>query len=124
MRYSIPVKFVALTLAALALLLSVLCIISIVQAERYDLYTDNFDDWVHHSVEKKAHDLGEGLMERYAFRELSNCTQETLQEMGYRHLLQDVYTWSDFSAQTFSYTITDKNGLVVESFMNLVMNIS
>ena len=118
MRYSILTKFCALLLAALTLLLSAVCVLGIVQAERFDLYTDDFNDWVHHRLEKEAYDLGGGLMERYAVRELSNCTTETLREMGYRHLLQDVYSWSGFGEQTFSYTITDKNGTVVESLMN------
>lgn len=118
MRYSIPVKFCALLLAALTLLVSALCVLGIIQAERFDLYTDDFDDWVHHRLEKEAYDLGSGLMERYAARELSNCTTDTLREMGYRHLLQDVFSWSGFGQQTFSYTISTKDGTVVESLMN------
>ena len=115
MRYSLPVKFIAIVLTALALTLSVLCALGIVQAEGFDLYTRNFDDWVHQRLEWQSYDLASGLAERYAVTNLSNCSTNSLRQMGYRRLLEDVLSWSGFSAEEFGYTITDRSGKVLES---------
>ena len=115
MRYSIPVKFIAIVLTALALTLSFLCGLGIVQAERFDLYTRNFDDWVHQRLEWQSYELASGLAERYAVTNLSNCSTNSLRQMGYRRLLEDVLSWSGFSAEQFGYTITDRSGKVLEA---------
>ena len=118
MRYSIPLKFLAIMLAALTLVVGLVCTVGIIQAESFDLYTGNFDDWAHRRLERESYDLGSGLVERYAVLNLSNCSTDTLRQMGYRHLLQDVISWSGFNAHSFSYTITARSGSVVESLMN------
>ena len=82
MRYSLPVKFIAIVLMALALTLSVLCVLGIVQAERFDLYTRDFDDWVHQRLEWQSYDLASGLAERYAVTNLSNCSTNSLRHRG------------------------------------------
>ena len=117
MGYSIPVKSIAVILTALALVLSFSCVLGIAQAEEYDLYTQDFDDWVHQRLEWQAYDLASGLAERYAISNLSNCSTQVLRELGYRHFLEDVLGWSGFSDDSFSYTISAKNGIVLDSMM-------
>ena len=117
MRYSIPVKFLAILLTALTLTLSLVCVLGIVQAEAFGLYTGSFDDWLHHRLERESYDLGNGLVERYAVLNLSNCATDTLRQLGYRHFLQDVISWSGFNAEAFRYRITGKDGGVLESLM-------
>ena len=117
MGYSIPVKSIAVILTALALVLSFSCVLGIAQAEAYDLYTQDFDDWVHQRLEWQAYDLASGLAERYAISNLSNCSTDVLRQLGYRHFLEDVLGWSGFSNDSFSYTITAKSGMVLDSMM-------
>lgn len=118
MRYSVPLKFIAILLTALALTVCFVCTLGIVQAETFDLYTRDFDDWVHQRLQWQAYDLGSGLAERYAIVELSNCSTDTLRQLGYRHLFEGVLSWSGFSEDQFSYTITNRDGTVVDSFVN------
>ena len=118
MRYSVPLKFIAILLTALALTVCFVCTLGIVQAETFDLYTRDFDDWVHQRLQWQAYDLGSGLAERHAIVELSNCSTETLRQLGYRHLFEGVLGWSGFSEDQFSYTIFNRDGTVVDSFVN------
>ena len=110
MRHSVPLKFLAILLTALALTGSFVCALGIVQAETFGLYTRDFDDWVHQRLEWQAYDLASGLAERYACTELSNCSTNTLRHMGYRRVFQDVLSWSGFSANQFGFRITDRSG--------------
>ena len=110
MRHSVPLKFLAILLTALALTASFVCALGIVQAETFGLYTRDFDDWVHQRLEWQAYDLASGLAERYACTELSNCSTDTLRQMGYRRVFQDVLSWSGFSANQFGFRITDRSG--------------
>lgn len=118
MGYSIPVKTVAVILTALMLVLSFECILGIAQAEQYDLYTQDFDDWVQQRLEWQAYDLASGLTDRYVISNLSNCSTNSLRELGYRHFFEDVLSWSGFRAESFSYTLADKNGKVLDSVKN------
>ena len=113
MRHSVPLKFLAILLTALALAGSFVCALGIVQAETFGLYTRDFNDWVHQRLEWQAYDLASGLAERYACTNLSNCSTDTLREMGYRRVFQDVVSWSGFSADQFGYRITDRSGQMV-----------
>ena len=110
MRYSVPVKFIAILLTALALTVSFVCALGIVQAETFGLYTRDYNDWVHQRLQWQAYDLASGLAERYACTDLSNCSTATLRQLGYRRVYQDVLSWSGFSAEQFGFQIQDRNG--------------
>ena len=110
MRYSVPVKFIAILLTALALTVSLVCALGIVQAETFGLYTRDYNDWVHQRLQWQAYDLASGLAERYACTDLSNCSTATLRQLGYRRVYQDVLSWSGFSAEQFGFQIQDRNG--------------
>ena len=110
MRYSVPVKFLAILLTALTLTASFVCGLGIVQAETFGLYTRDFSEWVHQRLEWQAYDLASGLAERYACTNLSNCSTATLRQMGYRRVFQDVLSWSGFSTEQFGFKILDRSG--------------
>ena len=110
MRYNVPMKFLAFLLTALTLVGAFVCTLGIVQAETFGLYTRDYDDWVHQRMEWQAYDLASGLAERYACTNLSNCSTDTLRQMGYRRVFQDVLSWSGFSADQFGFRITDRSG--------------
>ena len=109
MRHSVPVKFLAFLLTAVTLAGALVCALGIVQAESYSLYTRDFNEWARQQLDREVYDLAEGLAERYACVNESNCTTETLRQMGYRRVVQDVLSWSGFSAEEFGFQILDKN---------------
>ena len=110
MRHSVPMKFFAILLTALMLAGSFVCALGIVQAETFGLYTRDYNDWVHQRLQWQAYDLASGLAERYACTNLSNCSTDTLRQIGYRRVFQDVLSWSGFSNDQFGYRITDRSG--------------
>ena len=114
MRYSVPAKFFAILIAAVTLACSFVCALGIVQAETYGLYTRDFNEWARQQLDREVYDLAEGLAERYACMNESNCTTETLRQIGYRRVVQDVLSWSGFSAEEFGYQILDKDGTMLD----------
>jgi len=110
MRHSVPIKFIAVLLTALALTVSLVCALGIVQAETFGLYTRDYNDWVHQRLQWQAYDLASGLAERYACTNLSNCSTATLRQLGYRRVYQDVLSWSGFSPEQFGFQIQDRSG--------------
>ena len=113
MRYSVPVKFIAILLTALALTVSLVCALGIVQAETFGLYTRDYNDWVHQRLQWQAYDLASGLAERYACANLSNCSTATLRQLGYRRVYQDVLSWSGFSPEQFGFQLLDRSGTML-----------
>ena len=89
MRYSIPVKFLAVALSAIALVAGFASVLGIVQVAELGLYTDGFDGWVDNRLERQAYGLAEDLTERYAVRQLTNCSDEVLEELCGRNVYFD-----------------------------------
>ena len=81
MRYSIPVKFLAVLLCAVALTAAFMSTLGIVQVADLGLYTDGFDSWVSNRLQWQAYDLAKSLTERFAVRALTNCSEEFLEEL-------------------------------------------
>jgi len=117
-RYSLPVKFIAVILTAVALIVCLGSAIGIVQLVNAGLYTDTINDFLYNRLEFQAYELAESLTERYAVTQLSNCSTEALKELGYRHVFEDVLSWSGFNEQTFSYTVSTQAEGVVDSAMH------
>ena len=65
---------------------------------------------MHQRLQWQAYDLASGLAERYACTNLSNCSTDTLRQIGYRRVFQDVLSWSGFSTEQFGYRISDRSG--------------
>ena len=81
MRYSIPVKFIAIALTAVALLMGVASGFGIVKVAEQGLYTDGFESWIDNRLQWQAQALVEDLTERYAVKKLTNCEDELLEEL-------------------------------------------
>ena len=94
MRYSIPMKVIAIMLTALALLAGFASIFGIVQVAQLGLYTDGFDGWVNNRLQWQAHDLAKNLTDRYAVRALTNCSDEVLEELGYWYVFEESIHWT------------------------------
>lgn len=110
MRYSIPAKFIAVILAAVALVAAFGGGLGIIQVAELGLYTDGIDDWVTNRVEWQAQGLAEDLVDRFAVRKLTNCPDEVLEELGYWYLFEESVHWTGMSQDAYDFTIEDPDG--------------
>lgn len=106
MRYSLPVKFIAILLTALSLVVCVGSVIGIVQLVNYNLYNNTVDEWLQNGLSTKVSALAEGLAEKYAIENETNCTPVQLNALGFRSNYDNPLSWSSFGNGTFSYTIS------------------
>ena len=120
MRYSIPFKFAAILLTAIAMLAAFAGALGIVQVAELGLYTDGFDSWVQNRMEWQAHALAEDLTDRFAVRALSNCSEELLEELGYWYIFQDSVHWTGLSERSYDYTIADSKGNILSENAGLL----
>lgn len=110
MRYSIPVKFIAIALSALALVAGFASVLGIVQVAELGLYTDGFDGWVDNRLERQAYSLAEDLTERYAVRKLTNCSDEVLEQLGYWYVFEESIHWTGWDEDSYDFKIVDQTG--------------
>ena len=110
MRYSIPMKFLAVLLAAVALTTAFIATLGIRQVADLNLYSDGFDSWVNNRLEWQAYDLAKNLTERFAVRALTNCSEEFLEEIGYWYVFEESFHWTGLSEDFYNYSITDSKG--------------
>ena len=115
MRYSIPIKFLAFLLAAVALTAAFVGVLGIVQVAELGLYADGFDSWVQNRLQWKAFDLAKDLTDRYAVRTLTNCPDEVLEDIGYFYVFEESVHWTGLDESSYDFTITDKSGKVLAS---------
>ena len=117
MKRSFAAKFVALLLTAAFLVIAVTSAVSIVQLVRYKLYTDNVNDFLykHKQLDNDADKLAEELATRYVVKNLSNCDEETLYSLGYRKYVDAGLLLAGINEESYSYTVSAKNGEVLES---------
>ena len=113
MRYSIPVKFLAVLLCALALTAAFMSTLGIVQVADLGLYTDGFDSWVSNRLQWQAYDLAKSLTERFAVRALTNCSEEFLEELGYWYVFQESVHWTGLDESSYNYKLCDSKGNVL-----------
>ena len=79
MKYSIPVKFLAILMTALALAVTFFSALGIVQAVREDLYTQDPEAWSREQIQNSADEFAITILEQAAIREHTTCTQEELE---------------------------------------------
>ena len=78
MKFSIPAKFFAILLTALALTVALISALGISYAVLEDLYTQDPEAWRREQVENSANEFAVALLEHVVALEHSNCTQEEL----------------------------------------------
>jgi len=110
MRYSIPMKFIAVLLTAVCMVAAFGGILGIVQVAELGLYTDGFDRWVDNRLQWQAYDLAKKLTERYAVRTLTNCSDDLLEELGYFYIFDESIHWTGLSENTYDFIIADSKG--------------
>ena len=119
MRYSIPVKFIAVLLTAVALVAAFGGILGIAQVAQLGLYNDGFDRWVDNRLQWQGYDLAKKLTERYAVRTLTNCSDELLEELGYFYIFAESVHWTGLSEENYDCIITDNKGTELTSLKGL-----
>lgn len=113
MRYSIAVKFIAIALTAVAMVMAFAGVLGIVQVAQLGLYTDGFDGWVQNRLEWQAYDLAKDLTDRYAVQALTNCPDELLEQLGYWYVFDASIHWTGLTEESYDFSITDPNGKVL-----------
>ena len=115
MRYSIPVKFLGVLLAAVALTAAFIGAVGILQVAELGLYTDALDGWLNNRLEWQGYDLAESLTKRFAIRALTNCSEEFLEELGYWYIFEESFHWTGMDENRYDYSISDAKGQVLDS---------
>ena len=83
MKYSIPLKFVAIVLTACALVTTILCTLGIATLGQMDLYDADLDNWLQRQYRSHTYSLAKNLGNRYANRTFSDAPQALLEEYAY-----------------------------------------
>lgn len=113
MRYSIPVKFIAILLCALSLVSACACVLGIVQVAELGMYTDSFSGWVQNRLQWQANSLAKSLTDRYAVRALTNCPDEVLEELGYWYVFEESIHWTGLEQESYGFAIKDPDGNIL-----------
>ena len=106
MKYSIPMKFFAILLTALALVAAFGSALGIIQVIGYNLYTQTFDAWARDQLESMADSFSSDLLRNNIVREHSNGSIEELQDLDYSYTLRPS-SYYDLSEENYSFTIYD-----------------
>ena len=112
MRHSIAVKFIALCLAALSLLVAVGSAAGIVGLAAMDLYEDSVEDRYNDSMQSTRQNFAVNLAHRYASLQLGKLPDQYLNDyygLG--------WLYNTFQYGRYYYTIYNEHGQAVESTM-------
>ncbi len=113
MKYSIPAKFFAILLTALALAVAVVSAMGIAHAVLEDLYTQSPEEWSRERVGESANDFAIEVLERTAIQQHSNATEEELANLGV-YLGGRTY-FNYLEREDYSCTVYDPKGTEVFS---------
>ena len=112
MRHSIAVKFIALCLAALSLLVAVSSAAGIVGLAAMDLYEDSVEERYNDSMQSTRQNFAVNLAHRYASLRLGNLPDQYLNDYYGINWLYNTFQYG-----YFYYTIYNEHGEAVESTM-------
>ena len=112
MRHSIAVKFIALCLAALSLLVCIGSAAGIIVLAAMGLYEESVEDQYNESMQATRQDFAVQLLHRYACLELGKLPEQYLNDYRGTDWMYNVFQYG-----TYYYTIRNEHGLVVESTM-------
>ena len=113
MRHSIAVKFVALCLAALSLLVFLGSAAGIVGLVATDLYDNSFDEYYNDSMHSTRQNFAMNLVHRYASLEIGQLPEQYLNDYYGMSWLYNTFRYG-----SYFYTIRNELGNVVESTMD------
>jgi len=116
LKHTIVMKFVAILLAACALVAAEAGAVGIVVLSQMGLYTTSYDDWKQETTEVRARNLADNVLERYAAHTFSDLPKDKLAEIfPYYTDGEDHFSyWSDVTPGTWYYAILDDKGTILE----------
>ena len=112
MRHSIPLKFIALCLAALSLLAVLGSAAGIVGLAAMDLYDNSFDEYYERFLESERQEFAANLVHRYASLNLGKLPEQYLNDY-----YGQGWMYNTFRYGSYFYTIRDDRGKILESTM-------
>ena len=115
MKHNVVLKFIAILLAACALVVAAGSAVGVVLLEDAHLYSDDFTDWKENIYVNRSERLAQCMAESYSARVLSDLTQEQLDYIGWDNSAQTISNWCDIDLENWCYTICDTAGNVLES---------
>ena len=109
MKHTIVMKFVAILLAACALVAVAVSAVGIALLGQMGLYTMEYDEWKQETTEVRARNLAGNVLERYAAHTFSDLPQEQLDGMfPYYTDEEDHFAiWSNVTPGSWYYAILD-----------------
>ena len=110
MKYSIPVKFFALFLTALALVFCFGSAAGILQVIDFNLYTQSFNDWLEDRLDSRTESIAADLLSLHVIPLHSNCSENELGSLGYASYMGNYYMLSQLNEEDYSFVIYDQNG--------------
>ena len=110
MKHHVAVKFIAIILAALALLGAVASAAGIIVLMGSNLYNESVDDLYEQQTSSERRNFAVNLAHRYASLNLGGCPEEYLHSYYGSEWLYDTFRYG-----YYFYTIKDETGALVES---------
>ena len=110
MKHHIGIKFLAILLATLTLLMAIGSTVGIVYLVRYNMYQKSFDQVYEEEMAGTRRDFAVNLAHRYASLELGGLSEQYL--LSYRG---SDWLYDTFEPGKYCYTIRNEHGTVVES---------
>ena len=118
MKYSIPMKFLAITLTALMLVSCIGSVAGIILAGNYGLYNKTVADLEQERLEDACGEMSSYLAGVYAMENLSNIPKELWERMDIPNELESIIHYSSASYLKdgkWHYTLKDRNGNLLGS---------
>lgn len=115
MKYSIPIKFIAIVLTACALVTTILCAIGIATLGQMDLYDADLDSWLQRQYRSHTYSLAKNLGNRYANRTFSDAPQALLEEYAYYGDDESFSNRYNLEPDNWYYTINDGSGQLLDT---------
>ncbi len=115
MKYSIPLKFIAIVLTACALVTTILCAIGIATLGQMDLYDADLDSWLQRQYRSHTYSLAKNLGNRYANRTFSDAPQALLEEYAYYGDDESFGNRYNLEPDNWYYTISDSSGALLDT---------
>jgi len=112
MKFSIPVKFLVILVTALALMVTLVSTVGIVQSINANLYTQTIEEWTRNQVGIIADDFGLQMLERVVIREKNDCTDRELEMLGIH--LNGKFSYIDYlPKEDYSCVVRNEKGETV-----------
>jgi len=122
MRYSIPIKFFALFLTALALVFSFGSAVGILQVIDFNLYTQSFDTWFEDRLDSQTEGIAADLLALHVIPLHTNCNTKELENLGYARYMGNYYMLNLLNEDDYSFVIHDQAGKEITRSQTMLSN--